>query len=198
MNILLKTILAICIVKFQTVHASQKDTKSNDTKLEMESDTWPVFTTNRSDSKVCFTSSIPQSSEGTFQKRSSPSLTFSTKDGKNFVLIATSGYSYSIEQKNYPTIEILQTDKTKKQFDLVPIGQNAIIQKQDITNKIIFLSKKSSTIKISGTSHIGTTSQDLYTLSGFTKSIEKASALCGAKTSNAKSQEKPKLKKVKK
>jgi hypothetical protein len=150
--------------------------------LVFESDTWPVFTTQKAGTKVCFMSAIPVKSEGNFQKRSAPYIVISTKDSENFTVIATSGYSYSQHTEGASSMVILPS---KASFSMQIAGETALVVDAKMVETILQSLKPASSIVLEGKSHAGSRSKDSFSLVGFTKSFEELKKACQAEVKPA-------------
>ena len=143
-----------------------------------DSDTWPVYSKMHNGDRVCFISAIPSRSSGNFKTRDSASVTFSTKDGKHFTVIATSGYTYinfdssilKIGRKMRKTNNNKQNE-TLRSFNLQIIGNNGVAN-GDISLSILKTVKTSNIMMLYGKSQLQTYSEDEFSLVGFNNSLE--------------------------
>lgn len=136
---------------------------------------WNVYSLNKNGEKICYLASFPTKKTGNYKSRGKPYALVTYRKNKKPEVSFSSGYPYkdnsnvrvSIDQKNiYQFFTTSETPKVSWAKD----------SPTDI--KVIENMKSGHNLKAKGTSQLGTFSEDVFSLSGFTKAYKKAKSMC--------------------
>ena len=140
---------------------------------------WSIFEAGNGAQKVCWIVSQPTKSSA---RRDGQEV--AVKRGDIFLMVAVrkadkaknevsflSGYPFKKGSKVKVTIG-------SKNYDMFTDGENAWTRSQDEDNTLTAAFRRGSTARIQGLSGRGTTTQDTFSLSGFTAALKQANGLC--------------------
>jgi invasion protein IalB len=129
-------------------------------KIEFENHAWQVISALQEGKKMCYLHSTPQKSSGTFKKRGT-AYTFVTHVSKgNDEVSVAAGYPFKQDAAS------ITIDKAK--FALFTRDSVAWAKDQSQDAAIVKAMMKGEAMIVKGTSLKDTTSQDTYSLKGFT------------------------------
>ena len=145
---------------------------ANSQELKNKYKDWSVYTINENGQKLCYAVSYPKRKTGNYRSRSQPYAMVTTANGKEDEFSVTGGYKY--KERTEPRIKI---DRKTYRLSLTK-GEMAWPKTDKFDRILVDKMKKGSTMKVTGTSQIGTYSIDTYSLSGFTKAHRRIRGLC--------------------
>jgi Invasion associated locus B (IalB) protein len=133
---------------------------------------WAAYTYQASDTKVCYISAAPKSSEPKV-KRDPAFFLVSNMPGRKVKgeVSTIIGYPFKKESKVLLTI-----DDTK--FELYTNGDGAWADNSDTEKKIVSAMKSGNSLKVAGTSWKGTKTVDSYGLEGISAALAKIDEAC--------------------
>jgi hypothetical protein len=138
--------------------------------LSFTSGQWRTFTIEEGGSKTCYIASIPTSSSGTFKKRAEP-FAMVTHRGTSDEVSFSSGYPY----KQANDVQLLIDGKATGLF----ADNDRSWAKDAATDQALVASMMRGTnMNVKGESRLGSNSNDVYSLSGFTAAYNKMKELC--------------------
>ncbi|WP_133063857.1 invasion associated locus B family protein [Arboricoccus pini] len=124
---------------------------------------WSLYVHQDKSGKLCYIASVPSKQEGTFSKRGQPAVMVAKLPSAppNEQVSVQPGYTYKTGSDVTFTV-----DSTK--FSLFTQGEHAWAKTSADDKALIDALRKGTSLKVSGTSARNTTSNDTYSLSGFT------------------------------
>jgi invasion protein IalB len=124
---------------------------------------WSLYVHQDKNGRLCYIASAPTKQEGTFSKRGQPAVMVAKLPSAppNEQVSVQPGYTYKAGSDVGVTID---TNK----FTLFTQGEHAWAKTSADDRSLIGAMRKGSSIKVTGTSTRNTTSNDTYSLSGFT------------------------------
>lgn len=139
-------------------------------KLETTINDWDVMTTEKDGRTVCYIGSKPTTSTGNFKKRGEAYVLVTARDAQTDEVSVTSGYPYEKDQ--------VSVDIEGKAFPMFSDEETAWApdDKQDKT--LIAAMRKGKELIVKGTSSKGTTSEDTYSLTGFSNAYKDMKKRC--------------------
>ena len=139
-------------------------------KLETSISDWNVMTMQKEGRTVCYIGSKPVDSTGTFKKRGEAFVLVTVRDASTDEVSVTSGYPYAKDQ--------VSVDIEGKTFAMFSEEETAWApdDKQDKT--MIDAMKKGKLLVVKGTSQKETSSEDTYSLKGFSGAYKDMKKRC--------------------
>jgi len=132
---------------------------------------WRVFTAKQNGDTLCYVASLPTSHSGNFSKRGEPYFLVTHKTSQTDEISTASGYPYKDKSSVALTIG-------KKKFSLFTQKDTAWAKDAAEDKKIVQELMLGKTMKIRGTSEIGTFSEDSYSLKGFKAAYQRMKKAC--------------------
>lgn len=161
-----------CILYGQGVEA-----KNNIEKIA-EHGHWKVYTGTQNKQAICFMQSTPTKEEGSFTKRGEAIVTVTHRPEKNEFNVVSIKAGYSYKKDSDCSISIVQGPGKANSFSLFT-HEDAAWGEDEKADAALVKSMKSGSIMVAkGESLKGTTSEDTYSLDGFTKAHEALSEAC--------------------
>jgi hypothetical protein len=135
---------------------------------------WAAYTYKATDTKVCYISAKPKSSEPKIAKRDPAFFLVSNMPGRKVrgEVSTIIGYAFKKDSKAQ-----LAIDATK--FDLYTNGDGAWADSPATEKQIVKAMKSGTTLTVTGTSWRGTKTVDSYTLEGVSAALAKIDEACG-------------------
>lgn len=140
-------------------------------KLESVHKDWRVFTIQQGGSKVCYIASVPTKKAGNYNKRGEPFAIITYRGSNKYEVSLSSGYPYKKEAPLH-----VQVDATT--YKLFVDGDRGWAYDEAQDAKLVANMKKGSRMVVKGTSRLGTSSSDTYSLSGFSAALSSLGSLC--------------------
>jgi invasion protein IalB len=132
---------------------------------------WRTFTMAGQGGTVCYIASQPTAESGNFKKRGTPFVMVTHRNSTTDEVSVSSGYPY----KETSEVPLIIDGKTTALFT----KQDRAWAKDAATDSALVASMKRGTrMSVKGESRVGSTSQDSYSLSGFTAAYNKMKELC--------------------
>lgn len=152
----------ITLALSSTAHAQQLDKTFSD---------WNVYTVTQDGSKICYMASAPTKKKGTYNKRGEPYLLVTHRSADSDEVSTSSGYPYKKDSEVSASLDgVLYKMFTKDELAW------AYDEHQD--QSMVSAMKRGMKLNIKGESQVGTTSEDLYSLKGFTSAYKRMKELC--------------------
>jgi hypothetical protein len=132
---------------------------------------WKVFTLEKDGKKTCYIASSPTSKAGNVEKRNDPYVLVTHRSAKVDEVSISAGYGYKAKSELLLNVD----GKTHKLFTKDDLAW-AYSEKQD--TEIVGLMKKGKKFSAKGESESGSTTEDEYTLKGFSAAYKRMKELC--------------------
>lgn len=158
--------------KEQKKPAAKKAAKKSDVVVEEEGGhkfvrkygVWDLYSITENSKKVCFITSPVESEKGTFKKRSTPYILVTYRGSGTAEVSISSGYNY--KKDSFVDVQVDKSEKmgffTSDKTPKVAWAKDAKAD-ADAVQKM----RKGDKITVAGTSTVGSTSTDTYSLKGF-------------------------------
>lgn len=141
-------------------------------KLENVYKDWNVFTMKQGGGKVCYIASAPTDKKGTYKKRGEPYMLVTSRARDVDEVSISAGYPYAPKSE----VEVLVDGKSvTKMFTKDDLAW-AYTAKDDAA--IVGQMKKGSKLIAKGKSQASSTSEDTYSLNGFSAAYKRMKELC--------------------
>jgi len=161
-------ILAACSILFIAPAAAAQN-------FDSQHKAWSVFSVEQDSNKICYITSSPSSKKGNYRRRGEPYLLVTYRSNNVTEVSISSGYPYKADSSvavkidNEHNFSLFTTSETPK---------IAWAQKSSDDALLVKMMRKGKYLAANGTSRLGTTSQDTYSLYGFTKALNRMKKLC--------------------
>ena len=161
---MLKTLFIATLLLFAQAATAQE-------LLGTEGD-WKIYSITQDSKKICYLAAVPTKSSGSFKKRAEPYFLVTQKTKDQEEVSASSGFLYQKETDVHITLN------TKAKFRL--FTQDALSWARDgkTDNALVEAMAKASTMTVRGTSKKSTFAEDIYSLKGFDKALQKMKTSC--------------------
>jgi invasion protein IalB len=147
--------------------------QGTDPELLGEFSDWAAYTYKAKDTKVCYVSSRPKSSEPKNAKRDPAFLLVTHMPGRKVKGEVSTIIGYPFKKES---IAKLTVDEAS--FELFTNADGAWADKPETEKKIVSAMKSGKVLKISGTSWRGTATTDTYSLEGISAALAKIDDAC--------------------
>ena len=138
--------------------------------LESSGD-WRIFSAPIEGRTMCYAASVPTGKTGNYSKRDEPFLMVTSRSAGVDEISLSAGYTFKEGSEVSLSVD-------GKPFTLFTRSDRAWAYDEAQDNRMIAAMVKGSTLVAKATSARGTTSQDTYSLNGFTKAHQRLKALC--------------------
>lgn len=164
MKYVLRTIALVFTISLATTgaHAQEKDKTYKH---------WTVYTTNLQGKKTCYIASFPTKKSGNYRRRDEPYLLVTRMADNVYEVSTSSGYPY----KKGSDIKV---DIDSSKYTMFSQGELAWAHGAKQDAEMVEKMKKGSSMKVRGTSQLGTYSIDTYSLSGVTAAFNRMNDIC--------------------
>jgi hypothetical protein len=137
---------------------------------------WNVYEFDENNQKICYMASVPKKQTGTYTRRGNPAVLVTRRPGPQPVneVSVQPGYTYLVDSKVEVSVD------TGGGFELFTRGEHAWTINDEQDAQLITAMRRGSTMTITGTSSKQTTSEDTYSLLGFTKAFNAMETACNS------------------
>jgi invasion protein IalB len=136
---------------------------------------WTVFTIDQDKQKVCYVSSRPSSQQGTYKKRGEPYMLVTYRGAGHSEVSTSSGYPY----KENSAVELaVEKRLTRELFTTTETPRIAWAKTKEDDKAIVSAMRKGTKVRVRGVAKTGSTSEDTYSLAGFTLAYKRMVELC--------------------
>lgn len=167
----MRKILSSWVIGMGTVMFASGALAAMDPALDQTFGDWNVYTLQQGGKKTCYMASMPKKEAGTFSKRAQAYTLMTHVRNEVDEYSVSSGYSYKAGEE-------VAVDIGSDKFMLFAKGELAWAYDSDQDAKMVGAMKKGSSMVVKGTSQRETTSEDTYSLSGFSKAYDRMKELC--------------------
>jgi hypothetical protein len=135
---------------------------------------WNVYEFNENSQKICYMASVPKKQTGNYTRRGNPAVLVTRRPGPQVLdeVSVQPGYTYGDGSEVSLTVDTTA-------YSLFTRGEHAWTRNSEEDRSLINQMKRGSTMVVRGESSKQTTSEDTYSLLGFTKAYEAMVAACG-------------------
>ena len=138
---------------------------------------WLAYRSDSDDKRTCFISSVPRSSKGDYKKENRGDVRVYVTHGPSQDITNEVSIKAGYDHKEQSSV-IYMIDG-KKKFSLFTLKDRAWAETPELDSKIVKAMKSGNKLVVSGTSSRGTTTEDVYSLFGFTAALKLIDKACG-------------------
>lgn len=132
---------------------------------------WSTFTLQRGDIKLCYIASEPVNESGDFKDRGQPHVLVTYRTPSKDEFSASAGYPFKPKEP-----VVVEIDDQK--FTLFSEYETAWAYESDQDKQMVGAMKKGKKLVVKGVSHKETTSEDTYSLEGFSAALKRMKEIC--------------------
>lgn len=158
-----QSVITLLMVSYATIAGAQT--------AQFSAGQWRTFTTNQGNSTICYIASQPVQESGNFKKRGVPFVMVTHRGATVDEVSVSSGYPY----KETSDVAMTVDGKTTALFTK---EDRAWAKDAATDTALVAAMKRGTRMNVKGESRLGTSSQDSYSLSGFTAAYTKMKELC--------------------
>jgi hypothetical protein len=165
--------LGAAAVAMMVAGAASAFAEGSDPELLGEFSDWAAYTYKAKDTKVCYISSRPKSSEPKNAKRDPAFVLVTHMPGRKVKGEVSTIIGYPFKKESTAKLTVDETS-----FELFTNADGAWADKPETEKKIVAAMKNGKTLKVSGTSWRGTSTTDTYSLNGVSAALAKIDDAC--------------------